>query len=498
MSLAAIVVTVLVAVVFSLWRRYAFFSSRGIPGPTPLPFLGNILHNRHETWMKTYKQDEEKYGKVYGIFSGTTPVLVVSDPVLLKKILVKDFPHFDSRPTDRFNHPIERLMLLAERGKNWIKWRKAMTPVFSPQKLRGMSLVMDTAIDRMLKRLEELLEDEAEIEVRKIMDEFTLEVIATAGHGMQMTDERKVKLAQATKQFYDYSTVSKLVLSFLLPTCIKRRINFTIFNREGLEGLCNVFREVVDEQMKDREDNNSTPGLISAYIDVNAEYEATIANILCVFLAGVETVPIMLSITIFLLAQHPEIQERLRREAEESTGSGVDFESVKDMKFMEAVFNESLRLFPPSTFSERRVSKDYDMEGVILLQGLNVFIPIYNMHHDESNFPDPETFDPDRFMPGSETPVKPMTFLPFGHGPRVCPGVRFAMLESKMMLSRLPLDYELTSCGSGHEKVDISATVDDILQTAELMVRFQRRGGQVNEKGKQMREQHFIRNRLLY
>ena len=155
--------------------------------------------------------------------------------------------------------------------------------------------------------------------------------------------------------------------------------------------------------------------------------------------------------------------------------SSVDYESVKDMKYMDAVLNEVLRLYPLSTFTERKVSKTYDMNGILLPVGLHIFVPIQVIHHDEKNHPNPETFDPERFMPDRIGDMDPFTFLGFGYGQRSCPGNRFAILEAKVALASIMLRFEFTKVEDGPALIDVTETVDELLATEDILVSFKKR-----------------------
>jgi cytochrome P450 family 6 len=100
---------------------------------------------------------------------------------------------------------------------------------------------------------------------------------------------------------------------------------------------------------------------------------------------------------------------------------------------------ESLRKYPPVTNILRKVTKDYAVAGsnVILPKGLQVFVPVYAIHHDPELYPDPEVYDPDRFSPENEAKRPAFSFLPFGDGPRNCIGMRFGLMQSRIGLAML-------------------------------------------------------------
>ena len=110
--------------------------------------------------------------------------------------------------------------------------------------------------------------------------------------------------------------------------------------------------------------------------------------------------------------------------------------------------------------------------GAVLPVGLDILVPIYLIHRDPRYFEQPDTFDPERFLPPRLEEVKPFTFLPFGDGPRACPGARFAILEVKSTLARILTHYELHQSDPSLQEIDVSKTVDEVLILGSFKVRF--------------------------
>ncbi len=102
---------------------------------------------------------------------------------------------------------------------------------------------------------------------------------------------------------------------------------------------------------------------------------------------------------------------------------------------MDSVVMESLRLYPPATSLERVASEDYVLgnTGIKIKKGQLIHFPAYAIHRDPENFPEPNSFKPERFFPENRT-HHPYTHLPFGAGPRNCVGMRLALLEIKLAL----------------------------------------------------------------
>lgn len=112
----------------------------------------------------------------------------------------------------------------------------------------------------------------------------------------------------------------------------------------------------------------------------------------------------------------------------------LTYDAVQDMKYLDLVILETLRKYPPAPLLSRRCEYKYQIPGskVELPAGMRVVIPIYGLHHDPDHYPDPETFNPDRFMDENKRTRHPYTYLPFGEGPRACIGIRFALLQIKI------------------------------------------------------------------
>lgn len=319
------------------------------------------------------------------------------------------------------------------------------------------------------------------MELQPLMLNVTMEVIATTGLGIQMNlHEKSDPLTDAIKRYF-HTTDLKVLMSSILPNWLKTMTGFTMFDKEGLLSASDLIKAVIEEKRRnDQKYNDFTAAFMNSKIEEKGTTRSPtddeiVASVLGLFLAGIDTQAVLLSITIFLLAQHPEIQERLLREIRKCTSQGLDFDSLKDMVFMDAVMNECLRLYPPGTSTERKVSKDYDLNGVTLPAELDVYVSLYIMHHDEKYFPDAEKFDPDRFMPDRVAEIEVFSFIPFGQGPRNCPGMRFALIGSKLVLSRLMLAYEFLPSESHPATIDVSETVDELLITSQLFIKLKAR-----------------------
>ena len=121
-------------------------------------------------------------------------------------------------------------------------------------------------------------------------------------------------------------------------------------------------------------------------------------------------------------------------------------EELAKLQYTEKVLNETLRLFPPVTRISRRASEDRTYGKITIPAGAAVEVPIREIHRDPTNYPDPELFDPERFSEDNRAKRHPLSFIPFGQGPRLCIGMRLAYLELKIALVQVlrAVELELT------------------------------------------------------
>ncbi|VDK54117.1 unnamed protein product [Anisakis simplex] len=168
-------------------------------------------------------------------------------------------------------------------------------------------------------------------------------------------------------------------------------------------------------------------------------------NCFAFLLAGYETTSTSLGFTAWLLAKHQRQQETLFDELNENLRNleGDEFyDTVMSLPYLDAVFHEALRMYPPITFFVNRTcTKQCNVDGINFRPGIQVAVPIWNIHRDAKNWPQPNAFRPERFYKRKD--YHPMSWLPFGSGPRNCVGVRFAAMEYKLTLARLLLHYRL-------------------------------------------------------
>ncbi|RZB39764.1 p450 domain containing protein [Asbolus verrucosus] len=167
------------------------------------------------------------------------------------------------------------------------------------------------------------------------------------------------------------------------------------------------------------------------------------------FIAGFETSSATMTFALYELARRQDLQQKVRDEIEAVLAKyqgKITYEAIQDMKYMDQVINETLRKYPPIPLLTRKCVKDYKVPGedLVIEKGTTVAISVLGIHYDEEYYPDPEKFDPERFNEENKSSRHTYAHIPFGEGPRMCIGMRFGLMQSKVGLTALLRKYKFT------------------------------------------------------
>lgn len=479
------VLVIILSIVFILYKRatknFGFFKKQGIKGPCPLPFIGNFYESFFKSTLVIDLERKAKYGRIYGYFHGSTPELSVADPVLLKKILVKDFHKFTDRSKPPHHRTLKTTMFFLP-GQEWKRIRNICSPSFTSLKLKnGLPLArkcLNSVIDVLSNVCSSNDRDNCEIDCKKLFGAYSLDVIARSAFATNI-DTHKDPDNLFSKNLKGFFTVSfwRMFILLAFPK-IAAYFDITFTAPDSMD----FFEEVVGKIIEDRRKNSGHyTDLLQQLMDAEYDSQRTLEmlqqektagnrpptkrqdsqemnaserkltefEIFCqsfiFLLAGYETTSNLLTHAVYSLAIYPEYQQRLFEEVEATLKhSELDYDTLHSMAYLEGVLFETLRLYSPLFRLDRLAVEDfYDEEtGITIPKDTPITIPIHAIHRDAEFFPNPEKFSPDRFLPENKASLVPYTWLPFGAGPRNCIGMRFALLEAKLALAEIVKKYE--------------------------------------------------------
>ncbi|XP_069676216.1 cytochrome P450 9e2-like [Periplaneta americana] len=458
----------------STYRR---FMKPGIPHDTPIPFLGSVgsafLKGRSlpDIILDMYNRYK---GRPYGVmFMFRNPVTVIFDLELIKKIAVKDFDYFPNRQPTFFENvdPLFRKALPILKGQDWRDKRSILSPVFTSSKMKTMFVLVSDCCQRFVNFLEECLQNKPNecgiqkdgdmlvLELKNFFNRYTNDVIATTAFGLGVDSLKQPKndfflMGQETFsfgvfKFFCVFTMPKLSRLFGITIFPNRMVDFfrslvtdTIVTRER-EGIVrpDLIHLLMQAQKGNLTDENSTEQH-SKDGKKQMDDEDVVAQCMLFFLAGFDTASTAMCFTCYHLALDPEVQARLQNEIDETLREGggkLSYEALNGMKYLDMVVSETLRMYPPAA-GDRVCVRNYTIKAdppLDLMPGDSLFIPLFGLHRDPEYFPDPDRFDPERFSDDNKHNINPAAYLPFGLGPRICIGNRFALMETKLVLAHV-------------------------------------------------------------
>ncbi|KAF0313563.1 putative cytochrome P450 6a13 [Amphibalanus amphitrite] len=229
-----------------------------------------------------------------------------------------------------------------------------------------------------------------------------------------------------------------------------------VIDKESHDFFVNISRRSIKEREEhpERRRNDYLQLLIDSRRDDSQARKLTddeiTAQCLLFFFAGNDTTSNTLAWAVRQLAFHPEMQERVQAEIDEalpSSDDSITFDKVNSgMPYLESVLTETLRMYPLAQLT-RCSTRDYPIPGTDAVLPANSMVYMFPlaMQYDEDLYPNPESFDPERYLPNSKEARNSYTYLPFGQGPRNCIGMRFALLQAKVALVALLRKYSLVT-----------------------------------------------------
>lgn len=322
-------------------------------------------------------------------------------------------------------------MLVAE-GEDWRRQRKAAAPTFQPRNMDALAPVMQAAAERASQRIRTA--GPRAVDMLEEMVTATFEVIGDVTFSGDKGVDRDSALA--AMEAYGAAAGKMSILDVLgAPEWVPRP------NRMQDAPQLEAMKSLADESIERRRGRcpAGAPDLLDLLMDAEAEgfsQKDIRDNLLAFIIAGHETTALTLAWAFYLLGFDPMAQERAAEEARAVLGERTCTpEDLSSLPFCRAVIDETLRLYPPAAFLSRVALEPDVLCGNQVLAGDRVTIPIYAIHRHSLYWDDPDQFRPERFLDGS--PVDRYLYLPFGDGPRICIGVRFALQEAMIVLATL-------------------------------------------------------------
>uniref|UniRef100_A0A8C9L8P8 unspecific monooxygenase n=1 Tax=Pavo cristatus TaxID=9049 RepID=A0A8C9L8P8_PAVCR len=438
---------------------FGLFKKLGIPGPKPLPFFGTCLEYR-KGFLDFDTECFKKYGKIWGIYDGRQPAVVVMDPQIIKTVLVKEcYSTFTNRRVRGQHCHVPPSVSLTSRSRMYCSIHFCFVlQMFPTMKHFG---------DMLVKNVQKRVEKDSSVPVKDFFGSYSMDVVTSTSFGVNIDSMNNPKspfvreMQKLTKfDFFDPVFILAFVCPFLTPLMAKMNISFFPSDavdffmrsidkikkdreRETHKGRVDFLQMMIESQKSDSNGSSDAKHSYKALSDIEVLSQAFIF-----IFAGYEPTSNTLCYLAYELALHPDVQQKVVDEIDTvlPNKAPLTYEAIMQLDYLDMAVNETLRLYPLGGRLERTCKRDVEINGVTIPKETIVVIPPYTLHRCPEYWPNPEEFRPERFSKENKDNIDPYTYLPFGAGPRNCIGMRFALLTLKVAIVAMLQHFTFQVC----------------------------------------------------
>ena len=404
---------------------YNYWEKKGIRGPKPLPILGNFASVMLRNRLEREREWAKNYGKVYGIYHGSRPRLVIADAEVLVQVCIKDFDAFTNHEMNEFFNKFQKGFLIFLQGDHWKKVRALMSPTFTSGKIKRMFKFLDGCADDLVQCFDEQLQSTEEksgsiVNLKDLYELFAMDAITTCCYGLKLerAGSANLKTAATRNDFvrvalklFDYNPLRFLAMA-AIPKPILRFVGFELVPEKGGDPLAKVVTKMVDNRRNSpKKFDDYLQLLVDAKLDDKMELDdmdlkenhhagltqesmledqkkmveeiqkraggkdialsdlEVLGGGIFLLAVGLETTGTLLANCSYALAFHQNIQQRLYDEVlklaefnEDKTKFSFTYEALTSCQFLDAVISETLRFLPPVVMIDRVANRDYHIK----------------------------------------------------------------------------------------------------------------------------------------
>ena len=414
------------------------------PGQGSIDLLKSLKHLRdhpHEYLLSSYQD----FGDMVFIDIPGNPAFFINHPDDVQHVLQMNHRNYDKN-TFQYQSLAKitgKGLLTNNDSQDWLQKRRVAQPAFSNKALQRIVPIVVGAVEAMMAGWSTKLNAGNLIDIDREMMNCALDVVAKALFGADLSDQA-YRLTGAVMEALDYlifQTRSLMMVPQWLPIAQNRNFKDAMASIEG------VVNELIDQRSR-KEPGDDLLGMLYSAVDEEGEPVFSRQDIrdevVTLLIAGHETVASSLTWSWYLLAQQPEAQKALCSESRAVLrGHSPTFDDIAELDLTKQIYDEALRLYPPAWLITRRAIDEDIVGGYHIPADSVMVISPYCMHRRADLWPQPEQFMPERFSEAGSKGRHRFGFIPFGGGPRLCIGNRFAYIEATIILAMVASQFEL-------------------------------------------------------
>uniref|UniRef100_A0AC35TK99 Cytochrome P450 n=1 Tax=Rhabditophanes sp. KR3021 TaxID=114890 RepID=A0AC35TK99_9BILA len=487
----AIVVGLISCLLIFITKKAAYLIKHisRIPGPSSLPGIGNfhqfrlepdVFYEQFQGLGYMFKDRDVRMAKVW---LGPLPFIVIfgaeeCEAVLGSSKMLNKLYHY------RFLAPWIGDGLLISKPEKWRPRRKLLTPTFHYDILKDFVYVFNKHAKVLTSKFDKLADDDEFTDIFHTISLCTLDIICEAALGISANAQTvhtdyldavyKMKYIihqrQIKPQFYSDFMFNTVGDGKEHDRCAKILHNFTHTAIENRQKMAEEHGGIKNLMKKERQAGSSYQlAFLDMMLEMHAEGKLSMEGVYeecdTFTFEGHDTTSSAINWFLHLMGANPEIQAKVHREIDDIVGEDlgdVSYECIGRLRYLEACFKETLRLYPSVPIFGRTVVEEIKIKGYTIPAGTGVGIVSAMVHKDPKYWPNPEIFDPERFMEKEIADIRhPFAYIPFSAGSRNCIGQRFAIIEEKCVLANIMRKF----------KVSAKLRTDEMRLSSELIIR---------------------------
>ncbi|KAG7211454.1 hypothetical protein KM043_010736 [Ampulex compressa] len=422
-----------------------------LPGPRALPLLGNAHSLLEDDLIHRIGSESWLYGRIFRVWVSVLPYVVLVEPEDIQLVL-GNAKHNKKIYVYKLLENFIGKGLISEDTDKWNLHRKVLQPAFHFHILERFIESFAASAGQLV---DVFLENEGKaINITSLINDSIYVILSETILGITNTSSLNGAKNDSPFRKGQVMAMYRMARPWLLLNSIYRLTRAGQSEKKQRRDLVDVCFKMMKEKREllrstkpdeKKKDARRKISLLDYMIEMNEKNpsftDEDIVEQCCTFmLAGQDSVGTTTALTVFLLAQHPEWQERCAKELEDIFGGDSRCPTMNDLKAMkclEMCIKETLRLYPSVPIIGRTLGENVKIGDRVIRAGCGVIVSPYSTHRSPRYFPDPSAYKPERFSSENSEKLHPYAYIPFSAGPRNCIGHKFAMLEMKCIISAI-------------------------------------------------------------
>ena len=450
-----------------------------IPAPKGLvPFLGHflIMKSDRSKLIKHIEELHKECGPTFVFWILIKPVVATTDVELLRAIMQS--PKLINKGISySMLHDWLGTGLLTSTGDKWRHRRKLITPAFHYDILSVHASLIEKHSKLFIANLKTIPEECSKgIEFFELTKHIALAVICETAMGIKMDGLNNINDSQESNYIELVHNLAEKVAQRYGKLWFWSPLIYSTFSKDGkmyyknLRTINSFISDVIEKRIKYRDCSNQKQDsrvfldiLLDAYLEGNIDKPGILDEVNTFMFEGYDTVSAALAWTLYSIGRHKKVQQKVYEEVKSSEKRDLScVEKLKQMKYVECVIKESLRIHPSVPLIMRQCDQRFEFGKFHIPKNTEVAVHILHLHRDNNIWCDAAKFQPERFLETSSPERNPFAYLPFSAGHRNCIGQKLALMELKLFIFYVINNFEIEAI---QNETDLKEHIDTIHRT---------------------------------